>query len=213
MPAVGARDAQRPACLALVPRVADVVVGLVHLGGAHERVGRGAVLAAEAPDVHVPKVDLRLAVHDPLGHHLADAARARQAVRAKAGGHEEPAHLGLAEAELAVGRERLRAVDQLRHIHVGHRRDAQLRVLHDLLEAVPVLFQEPAVEVGRDPVEAGAVMREGPGGAVALIAAHHEPGAVFAEVDEVVGVAQRRQALACETGGPCAPAPRAVRRS
>ena len=66
-------------------------------------------MGAEAADVHLPEVERRLALGDPLGHHLADAARAGQPVRAEAGGDEEAAHLGLAEAELAVGRERLRA--------------------------------------------------------------------------------------------------------
>ena len=99
---------------------------------------------------------LGLAVGDPLGHDLADAARAGEPVRAEPGGHEEAAHLGLAEAELVVGRERLRAVDQPRILDVLHRRHAHPRVRDDLLEAVPVLLQQPAVEVGRDRVEAAA---------------------------------------------------------
>ena len=119
VPAVGGREAQRPPGLALVVGVLDVVVGLVDLARAGGRVARRAVVLAEAPDVHAPEVERRLAADDPLGHHLADAAGAGQPVRAESGGHEQPAHGGLAEAELAVGRERLRAVDQPRHAHAS----------------------------------------------------------------------------------------------
>ena len=176
--------------------VLDVVVGLVDLADAGERVAGRAVVGAEAPDVHPPQVQRRLAAGDPLGHRLADAARPGQPVRAEAGGHEQPADLRLAEAELAVGRERLGPVDQPRHAHVLHRRHAQARVVDDLLEAVPVLLEQPAVEVRRDRVEPAAAVRERPRRAVALVAAHHQPAALLAEVDEVVGVAQRRQVAA-----------------
>ena len=96
---------------------------------------------------------------DPLRHHLADAAGAGEAVRAEAGGDEQAAHVGLAEAELAVGRERLRPVDEPRDADVVHGRDALARVGDDLLEAVPVLLEQAAVEVGRDRVERRAVVR------------------------------------------------------
>ena len=133
-------------------------------------------------------------VDDPLGHHLADPAGAGEPVGAEPGGDEEPAHLALAEAELVVGRERLGAVDQPRDRDLVHRRDAPARVLGDLLEARPVLLEQPAVEVLRDAVE--RVLVERPRRAVALVAAHHEAGALLAEVDQQVGVAQRRQVLA-----------------
>ena len=158
-------------------------------------VGRRAVLGAEAAHVHLPEIEARLALGDPLGDLPADATGAGEPVRAEAGGDEEAAHLGLAEAELVVGRERLGPVDQLRHLDLVHHRHALLRVLGDLGEAVPVVLEQAAVEVGRDPVEAaGAVGQERRLG-VALVAAHHEAAAVLAEVDEEVGVAQRWQAL------------------
>src|SRR3954452_15584788 len=98
MPGVRAGDAQRAAGLAVLARVADVVVGLVDLLGALERVRRRAVVRAKAANVHLPRVELRLALDDPLGHHLADPASAREPVRAEAGSDEEPADLALAQA-------------------------------------------------------------------------------------------------------------------
>ena len=99
---VGRRDAQRAAGDALLVGVVDVVVGGVVLVGASEGVGLRAVLGPEAPDVHLPEVELRLAGDDPLGQLLADAAGARDAVGAEAGGHEEAADGRLAEDELVV---------------------------------------------------------------------------------------------------------------
>ena len=95
------------------------------------------------------------AIHSAIT--LPDAAGAGQPVRAEPGRHEQPADLGLAEAELVVGREGLRAVDHPRDLHVLHLRNAPARVHDDLLEAVPVVLEQPAVEVGRDAVEAGRV--------------------------------------------------------
>jgi hypothetical protein len=119
---------------------------------------------------------------------LPHPAGAGEAVRAEAGGDEEAAHLGLAEDELVVGRERLGPVDQPHDLHLLERRDAARAFSSDLLEAVPVLLEQLAVEVGRD---AEAVER--PRRGVALVAAHHEAAALLAEVDEDVGVAHRRQ--------------------
>ena len=150
MPGVDRRDPQRPAGAALVVRIADVVVGLVGLLDPRMGVGGRAVLGAEAADVHLPEVEAGLAVDDPLGHHLADPAGAGETVGAEAGADEEARHLGLAEAELVVGGERLGAVDQLGDRDLVHRRHPALGVLDDLLQAVPVLFQQAAVEVGRD---------------------------------------------------------------
>ena len=193
VPVVDRGDAQRPPRLALVARVLDVVVGLVDLARALERVGGRAVVLAEAPHVHLPHVERRLALGDPLRHQLAHPARAREPVGAEAGGDEEAAHVRLAEQELAVGRERLRPVDQPRDRDLVHHRHALAGVDGDLLEALPVLLEQAAVEVGGDGVDAGLVER--PRRGVALVAAHHEPAGVLAEVDEEVRVAHGRQRL------------------
>ena len=151
-------------------------------------------MGAEAADVHLPQVEAGLALDDPLGHGLPDAPRAGQAMGAEPRRDEQPAHLGLAEAELAVGRERLRAVDQTRDLHVRHRRNPALRVGDDLREAVPVLLEQATVEVGRDRVEP-APPSQRPGRAVALVATHDQAAALLAEVDQQVRVAQRREGL------------------
>ena len=65
----------------------------------------------EPPDVHLPEVELGLAVDDPRRHLPADPAGAGDAVGAEAGGHEEATDLALAEDELVVRREGLRPVD------------------------------------------------------------------------------------------------------
>ena len=160
------------------------------------RVGGRAVLGAEAAHVHLPEVEAGLALGDPLGDHPADPAGAGEPVGAEPGGDEEAAHLGLAEAELVVGRERLGPVDQLRHLDLVHRRHPALRVLDDLGEAVPVVLEQAAVEVERDLVEAAGPVGRKAGCALALVAAHHQAAAVLAEVDQQVGVAQGRQSLA-----------------
>ena len=74
-------------------------------------------------------------------------------MRAEPRGHPEAADVRRAEDELAVRREGFRPVDQLDDLHVGQRRNADDRVLHELLEARPVLLEEARVEVGRDAVE------------------------------------------------------------
>ncbi len=113
----------------------------------------------------------------------------------EARGDEEAAHLGLAEAELVVRCERLGPVDQPGHLDVVHRRHALLRVLGDLLEAVPLVLEEATVEIGRDRVEPGRAVGEEGGRRITLVAAHHQAAAVLAEVDEEVGVTEGRQAL------------------
>src|SRR5271166_1170301 len=115
MPAVGTRDAQWPARLALVAGIANVVVGLVDLAGALERVARRAEVSSEAADVHLPHVHRRLPCGDPLRHHPPDPTGAGEPVRAEPGRHVEAPHLALPEAELVVGRERLGTVDEPGH--------------------------------------------------------------------------------------------------
>ena len=76
------------------------------------------------------------------------------------------------------------------HLHLGvlHRGHARDRVREELLHAIPLLGQELRLEALRDAVER-------PRRRLALVAAHHEAADLGAEVDEVVGVAQRRQRL------------------
>ena len=188
MARVRGRDAQRPAGELLLARVLDVVVLRERLVRARERVRLASVLAPEAADVERPDVPLRAAVDDPLAHDLADAARAREPVRAAARGDPEAGHIGLAEQEVRVGRERLRPVEEHLHLGVLHRGHARDRIREELFHAIPLLGQELRLEALGNAVER-------PRRRLALVAAHDEATDLGAEVDEVVGVAQRRQRL------------------
>src|SRR5947208_1093371 len=70
-PRVGRGEAQRPARLALLVRIVDVVVRRVHLDRSGARVRLTAILTAEPPQVHLPQVEARLAIDDPFGHRCA----------------------------------------------------------------------------------------------------------------------------------------------
>ena len=107
-------------------------------------------------------------------------------------GYLDPSQLtyALAEAELVVRREGFRPVDQTRDLRVLHRGHALDGVFDDLFEARPVLGEQGAVEVVRDPVDQIVVQR--PRSTIALVPAHDQALAFLAEVDEVVRVAHRR---------------------
>ena len=90
-------------------------------------------------------------------------------MRAEAGRDEEAVHLALAEHELVVGREALRAVDQLDDVGVSTAGTRWQACLHQRREAVPVLGEQPVVEVRRH-----AVHR--PRRRVALVAAEQQAG-------------------------------------
>src|SRR2546427_1888740 len=99
-------------------RVLDVVVGRVDLARALERVLAARVRAAEAAGVHLPCIQPRLPVDDPFRDEAAPAPRSGKGVSAKARRDPETADLARAEDEIAVGRERLGAVDEPDHLPV-----------------------------------------------------------------------------------------------
>src|SRR5947199_8609692 len=70
-PRVGRGEAQRPARLALLVGVVDIVVRRVDLDSSGEGVGLTAILTAESTQVHLPQVEARLAIDDPFGHRCA----------------------------------------------------------------------------------------------------------------------------------------------
>jgi hypothetical protein len=83
-----------------------------------------------------------LAANDPFGDELSGAAGVGDARGVEPGAHEEPPELRrLAEDEIAVEGEALRAVEQHFHFHRFQARRTVDRVLHQDLEVVPVLGQ------------------------------------------------------------------------
>src|SRR3954451_10050441 len=184
---VGRRHPQWATGLAFLVGIMDVVVRRVVLDGPSERVPLASVCRPESADVHLPQVELGLAVDDPRRDLATDAARPGDAVGRETGRDEEAPDLRLAQDELVIRREAFWAVDDPVHAGVGHRGDAPDGALHDRLEPLHVRRQELAVEVRRD-----AVQR--PWRGVALVAAHAQAADLLAEVDEVVGVAELREA-------------------
>ena len=154
---VGRGAAERPGGGQLAVRPRDGVVQAEDLADPVVQPLRVAVEGGEAPDVNRGQVQARLALDDPLGQRPARAARGRDAEGVEARGHEEVPQLrGLAEDELAVRGEALRAVVELLDAGLGQRRDPDDPVLHQDREVLPVLLEQLELErvgqrVGRDP--------------------------------------------------------------
>src|SRR5438874_1365696 len=70
---IGGGEAKRPGGLPLLVWVVNVVVRGVDLHRARQRVGAASVLATEPAQVHLPEIESRFAVDDPLGHRLSHA--------------------------------------------------------------------------------------------------------------------------------------------
>ena len=138
-------------------------------------------MGAEAPDVHVPQVQRRLALDDPLGHHLADPARARQAVGAEAGRHEEAATSVSPRQNSPSG---VNASGPLMSFVTLTSSIAGTR----LRELSTISSKRSQSSSSSWPLKSGGiassrVRRERPRRGVALVAAHHQPAALLAEVD------------------------------
>ena len=147
-----------------------------------------AVERREAAYVDAGQVHRRLAVHDPLGQGATGTARARDADRVESRGYEEVPHLRrLAEDELVVRGEALRAVVELADARLLERRDPVDCVLHQRREVLPVLLEQRELE------RVGDRVRRDPGLRVGLEAAHHQAADLLLEVGVAVGVAQHRQ--------------------
>ena len=128
----------------------NVVIGAVHLTRAGQGVRLAGVVAAESSQVHLPEVELRLAIDDPVGHLPAHPTGAGNAMGTESSRDKEAAYPRLPQYELVVRGKCLRAVDQLDDLGAFHRGNPGDRVLGERLEAGPVLGQELVVEVARD---------------------------------------------------------------
>ena len=147
-----------------------------------------AVEGGEAADVDRGQVQAGLALGDPLGQRPPGAAGRGDADRVEAGADEEVPQLrGLAQDELVVRGEALRAVVEHLDPGLGQDRDPVDRAVHQDREVVPVLLEQLELErvgqrVGRDP-------RLG----VGLEAADDQPADLLLDVGIAVRVAQDRE--------------------
>src|SRR5262249_19864803 len=174
-PWIGRRKAKAPAFLALLVRIAEIIVGAVDLLSPLEGEPPRAVLGAESAEGHVPDVEPRIALDDPGGHDPSHAAGPGDAVGAEATRDEEAADVRrLPENELTVGSECLGSVDEAYDLGSPDRRDAVDGTLHQRAEALLVGRQQLVVEVGGDAVEA-------PRGRGPLVAAGHQPADLLAK--------------------------------
>src|SRR6266581_4860766 len=108
---VDGTQAQVARAAALLHRIADVVVGAVDFIHARSDIAAAGRVGPEAPHIHVPHIQPWLAIYDPVRHHPAGAARARDTMRAEAAGDPEAAYIRrLPQDKLPVRRERLQPV-------------------------------------------------------------------------------------------------------
>src|SRR4029078_4995865 len=96
-PGVCRREPARPAGEPLLARVLDVVIRRVDLVGARERVVAAPVVRAEAARGHLPDVQARDSLNDPLGDELSHPPCAGEAVRTESGRDPEATYGGLSE--------------------------------------------------------------------------------------------------------------------
>ena len=162
------------------------VVALVHhpqrLDGTGAAVLGGGLVRLGAGDVEAGDVDLRVAAHDPLGHHPAEAATGEDADRVQPGGHEVVGDLGrLAHDGGEVGGEALRAAEERADAGLGADGHPAHGPLDVRAHPVPVGLQRCERHVVGD----GAHV---PRRAHRLEQADHQPAHLFAVVAVVGGV-------------------------
>ena len=119
-----------------------LVVQAEDLGGALAQEGAVVGVRPEPADIHGPQVHRRLALGHPLGQVLARAAGAGDAEGVEPGRHEQAAQLRrLAQEEVVVRGEALRAVDELGELGLLQRGNAPAAGPQRLGEPFPVGFE------------------------------------------------------------------------
>jgi hypothetical protein len=110
-------------------------------------------VGAEAAAVHVPEVDRGLSaeIHSAITLPTPPAAASPCAQNPAA--TKNPRTSVSPRQNSAVGGERLRAVDQPRDADVLHRRDRMRELTTISSKRLPVLLEQPAVEVGCDRIQ------------------------------------------------------------
>ena len=109
---VGGRDSQWARGRAFFIRIMNVVIFSVRFNRARENVILARVIRAETPMVEPPQIPFGMPLDNPFRHRLADAARARETVRAKRGGNPKPFHRRRTEQIFRVGRESFGTIEQ-----------------------------------------------------------------------------------------------------
>src|SRR5579875_1099953 len=110
-PVVERTEPQFARAATLQGRIADIVVGAVHLVNAGRDVAAAGGIGPKTTPIHVPEIEAGLAINNPLRDHLANSAGPGDAMRAKTTGGPQAAHLRrFAENKFSIRRKRLQAV-------------------------------------------------------------------------------------------------------
>ena len=163
----------------------DGVVARVDLHGSGGSVHAVGELRAESPDIGPPQVQAGTSFDDPLRHRLAHAAGGGDPRRSPR--DVEPAHLcRLAQEEVPIGGEDLRADHQFANAHVVERGDADGRAARQRLEVVPVRHHGGRGQTGRDRLRTAADR-------IPFVPAHQQAADFFAAIDAQVLIAKGGQ--------------------
>ncbi len=137
------------------------------LYGAILQPGIAGRVFSEAADVDLGQVHRRFAACDPVCEQHSRAARVGDAGGIEAGADEVVVQLRrLAQDEVAIGREALRAVDQLTNSGIGQRRYAADSEVHRWREVIEVRIEKLKLKWLRDTAY-------GPRNWIRFVAAHH----------------------------------------
>src|SRR5215212_534822 len=116
----------------------DVVILTVSLDRARRGVILAVVVGAEAAYIQPPHIPLGMPIDNPLGHNLADAARACQSMGAERARHPEALDRGRTQQIFTVGREAFGTVEQFSHFRIFHGGDTLDGIFHQWREALPI---------------------------------------------------------------------------
>ncbi len=166
----------------------NIVVLRVGFDGAGYGVVEVVVIGTKPTHIEPPHIPFGVPIDDPFRHHLADAARSCETMRAEGAGNPEALDGGRSEQEFAVGGEAFGTVEQFDDFRIFHGWHAADGVFHQRGEAIPVGVEQLIFEVFGDAVQAE-------GGGLTFVAAGDDSAHFLAPVDQQVGVAQVGEAV------------------
>ncbi len=173
--------------LVLVARPGDGVVAAVALDRAVVEEPRAGVQRPEPADVERPQVEPGIALDDPVGHRLADAAGGGDPRGEAAGEKEILQPRRRPDDRLAVGRNRDRPVDDRPDAEIAEQRNAPCGGLEHLVQPFEIVAEKLALAFPRD-----APLRVDGWGEF-LPAADRQRPRFRLDVEAAVGIAQARQ--------------------